>query len=161
MRKRVVAFILHYGFWLLLTLSLEPRSLVLGAVLTLLVVVLTWGKHPQREWLLNPARLAWVALYIPYFTYACIRANLDLAYRVVHPDLPIRPGIVKVTTSLKTNLAKTFLANSITLLPGTHVVDVLGGDIYVHWINVTTDDPQKQAAIILQHFEPLVKRIFE
>ena len=161
MRKRAVAFLLLFGFWLLLTLSLESRSLVLGAVLTLLVVVLTSGKHPRREWLLNPARLAWLALYIPYFTYSCIRSNLDLAYRVMHPDLPIRPGIVKVTTTLKTNLAKTFLANSITLMPGTHVVDVLGSDIYVHWINVTTDDPQKQNAVILQHFEPLLKRIFE
>jgi multicomponent Na+:H+ antiporter subunit E len=161
MRKRAAAFLLLFGFWLLLTLSVEVRSLVVGAALTLLVVVLTWGKHPEREWLLNPARWAWLGVYMPYFAYSCIRANFDLAYRVVHPDLPIRPGIVKVRTSLKSNLAKTFLANSITLMPGTHVVDVVGSDIYVHWINVTTDDPQEQTAIILQHFEPLLRRIFE
>lgn len=106
-------------------------------------------------------RWLWLFIYVPYFLYLCVKANLDVAYRVIHPDLPIRPGIVKVTTSLKTNLAKTFLANSITLTPGTLVVDMVGSDLYVHWINVTTDDPEQQRQAIVQPFEPLLKRIFE
>ena len=161
MLKRVSAFILLYAFWLLITFSLQPGFLIVGALFTLLVVVLTAGKYPHREWLLNPLRWFWLLVYIPYFLYYCIRANLDVAYRVIHPDMPIRPGIVKVPTTLKTNLAKTFLANSITLTPGTLVVDIVGNDLYVHWINVRTDDPEEQTREIVTRFEGLLKRIFE
>jgi multicomponent Na+:H+ antiporter subunit E len=163
MLKRLSAFILLFLFWLLLTApqSFQAGFLVVGVLLTLLVVVLTSGKYPHREWLLNPVRWFWLLVYIPWFLYLCVKANLDVAYRVVHPDMPIRPGIVKVHTNLKTNLAKTFLANSITLTPGTMVVDIVGNDLYVHWICVPTDDPEEQTKQIVQPFEPLLKRIFE
>jgi len=161
LRKKLSAFILLFAFWLLLTFSMDPGFLVAGAVLTLLTVLLTQGKYPHREWLLNPLRWFWLLIYIPYFFYYCVKANLDVAYRVIHPDVPIRPGIVKVKTSLKTNLGKTALANSITLTPGTLTVDMVGSDVYVHWINVHTDDPEQQTREIVQRFEGLLKRIFE
>jgi multicomponent Na+:H+ antiporter subunit E len=141
--------------------NIDPGFLAVGALLALLVVVLTAGKYPRKEWLLSPRRLAHLIAYIPYFLYYCVRANLDVAYRVLHPDLPIRPGIVRVRTELTTNLAKTFLANSITLTPGTLTVDIVGSDVYVHWINVATDDPEKQTEQIVKRFEGFLKRIFE
>ena len=79
----------------------------------------------------------------------------------VHPDVPIRPGIVKVRTTLTGSMAKTFLANSITLTPGTLTVDIDGEDFYVHWINIDTDSAQKRTAKICGRFEPLIRRIFE
>ena len=162
MRKKISAFILLYIFWLLLIFNLrDTGSLVVGALLTALVVALTSGKHPYLEWLLNPLRLFWLLLYIPFFLYYCLKANLDVAYRVIHPDVPIRPGIVKVRTTLKGDLAKTFLANSITLTPGTLTVDIVGSDLYVHWINIHTDDPEQQTEEIVRRFEGFLKRIFE
>ncbi|MHC4591697.1 MAG: Na+/H+ antiporter subunit E [Planctomycetota bacterium] len=161
LRKQVSAFLLLLAFWLLLTFTVERGFLGAGIVLTVIVVALTAGKYPHREWLLNPLRWFWLLVYIPYFFYYCVKANLDVAYRVVHPDMPIHPGIVKVKTSLKTNLGKTFLANSITLTPGTLTVDMVGGDLYVHWINVHTDDPERQTDEIVRRFEGLLKRIFE
>ena len=166
MRKKVVAFVLLFAFWLLITLNWEPLGLdlgfvVVGVLLTLLVVALTSGKYPRKEWLINPVRLLWLVLYVPYFLYYCLKANLDVAYRVLHPDVPIRPGIVKVRTSLKTNLAKTFLANSITLTPGTLTVDIIGQDLYVHWIYIHSDDPAEQTEMIVSRFEAFLQRIFE
>ena len=93
--------------------------------------------------------------------YLCVRSNLDVAYRVLHPDMPIRPGIVKVRTTLKSEIAKTFLANSITLTPGTLSVDIDGQDLYVHWINVRGEDPEEHTAEIVKPFEGLLRRIFE
>ena len=46
---------------------------------------------------------------------------------------------MKVKTTLSSEMAKTFLANSITLTPGTLTVDVDGQDLYIHshdyWID--------------------------
>jgi multicomponent Na+:H+ antiporter subunit E len=75
--------------------------------------------------------------------------------------LPIRPGIVKVRTKLKTDMARTFLANSITLTPGTLTVDCVGDHLYIHWINIVSEDPQEETEIIVRKFERLLERIFE
>jgi multicomponent Na+:H+ antiporter subunit E len=160
-RRVIAGFVLLFGFWLLLSYTLDPGHVIAGALATALVLILMAGRGPRREWLLNPVRVFWLLVYIPFFVYYCIRANLDVAYRVLHPDMPIRPGIVKVHTILTTDLAKSFLANSITLTPGTLTVDIQGQDLYVHWIYVRTDDAGEQTREIVQRFEGFLKRIFE
>jgi len=80
---------------------------------------------------------------------------------VFHPEIPIRPGIVKVKTSLKTDIAKTFLANSITLTPGTLTVDFIDDNLYIHWINIISDDPEVETELIVSKFEKFLKKIFE
>jgi multicomponent Na+:H+ antiporter subunit E len=110
---------------------------------------------------LDPRRWLFFLIYLPYFLYYCVKANIDVMFRVIHPDIPIRPGIIKVRTTLTTDMAKTFLANSITLTPGTLTIDIDGQDLYIHWINIHTDDTEKRTAEICERFEPLLRRIFE
>ena len=81
----------------------------------------------------------------------------------MHPRLPINPGIVKVKVELKTDTALTFLANSITLTPGTMSVDIdkENGILYIHWINVKTKDIESATRIIVERFEKILKKIFD
>jgi multicomponent Na+:H+ antiporter subunit E len=104
-----------------------------------------------------------LAYYLPVFLWECFKANVDVAYRVAHPRLPIKPGIVKVKTSLKTDTGLTFLANSITLTPGTLSVDIDrdNGILYVHWINVKKKDVESATKIIVVRFERILRKIFE
>lgn len=70
------------------------------------------------------------------------KANFDVAYRVITGK--INPGIVKMSPGLKTDTALTFLANSITLTPGTLSVDTDDEkNLYVHWINVDEEALEK------------------
>jgi multicomponent Na+:H+ antiporter subunit E len=75
--------------------------------------------------------------------------------------MPIKPGIVKVKLNLKTNIAKTILANSITMTPGTISVDIIDDIIYVHWIYVSSEDPEVYSQKISGRFEKYIKKIFE
>jgi len=160
--KWFMCLILVFGLWLLLFWSVEPAVLGAGAFFALLVATFLGDIFPDPlHKLLDPRRWLFGLLYLPYFFYHCIRANLDVALRVLHPDVPIRPGIVKVRTTLTGDMAKTFLANSITLTPGTLTVDIDGQDFYVHWINIDTDDARKRTAEICGRFERLLRRIFE
>ena len=160
--RRLILFVALFALWLLLVWSVDSQDLLAGLFLAVLVAVVFGGVFlSEPKQIIAPKRWFLFLCYVPYFLYWCVRANLDVAYRVLHPDLPIRPGIVKVRTNLKSNLGKTFLANSITLTPGTLTVDIIGSDIYVHWINVSTDDPEEQTRTIVQRFEGLLKRIFE
>ena len=63
-----------------------------------------------------------------------MRANLDLAARVLAPSLPINPALVEINTELKSPLGKLLLANTITLTPGTLTVDVVDNRLLVHWV---------------------------
>ena len=160
--KKIAFFFLLLGTWVLLTWSVELQDLAAGLVFSLLLAAALGRIYPKApEGLLSPRRWFWFLLYIPYFAYYCIKANLDVAYRVLHPHMPIRPGIVRVRTELTSDLAKTFLANSITLTPGTLTVDIDGQDFYVHWINIESDDPEAQTETIIRRFERMLKEIFE
>ncbi|MFW5974873.1 MAG: Na+/H+ antiporter subunit E, partial [Bacteroidota bacterium] len=72
-------------------------------------------------------------IYLGIFIWEVLKADFDVAYRVIHPAMPIKPGIVKVPLEVKSEIARTMLANSITMTPGTITVDIIGDDIFVHW----------------------------
>ena len=160
--KWLMCMLLVFGLWMLLFLSVEPLILGMGALFALILGTFLKDVFPENLGnLLDPRRWFFMLLYLPYFFYYCMKANLDVAIRVLHPDVPIRPGIVKVRTTLKSEMARTFLANSITLTPGTLTVEVDGDDLYIHWINIDTDDAGKRTAEICGRFEPMLRRIFE
>ncbi len=160
--KRFLHFLILLLIWVLLTWSLHWQDLTVGVVIALLAQILLGDIFPVSAVnLFNPVRFFWMIIYAIVFVYYVIKANVDVAYRVLNIFLPIRPGIVKVRTSLKTDMARTFLANSITLTPGTLSVDIVGDHLYVHWINIVSEDPEKETEIIVQRFESLLERIFE
>lgn len=155
-------FLLTFFVWLLLTWTLEPMTVFVGLLGAFITVLFLWDILPPYMTLLfEPRRLFWFLVYIPYFFYYVLKANLDVAYRVLHPDMPIKPGIVKVRTKLIKDLSKTFLANSITLTPGTMTVDIDGEYLYIHCINVISDDIEKATKNIVEDFETILWRIFE
>ena len=75
--------------------------------------------------------------------------------------MPIKPGIVKVKMNLESDIGRTFLAMSITMTPGTIAVDIIDDHIYIHWIYVSSEDPEVYGRKISGRFEKHLKRIFE
>ena len=162
MTKFLMALVASFVLWMLFFCSLEAAVIASGIFFSLLVATLFRDIYPDNlQKMLSPARWLYFLLYLPYFFWHVVWANIDVMFRVIPPKLPIRPGIVKVKTTLTSEMAKTFLANSITLTPGTLTVDIDGNDLYIHWINVHTDNAEQRTAEICGRFEPLLRRIFE
>jgi multicomponent Na+:H+ antiporter subunit E len=61
-----------------------------------------------------------------------LRANVDVARRVLSPSLPISPRMFKVRATQRTDLGRVIYANSITLTPGTVSVELEDSVILVH-----------------------------
>jgi multicomponent Na+:H+ antiporter subunit E len=82
---------------------------------------------------------------------------------VLHPKLPIKPGIVKIKTSLTKDSAITILTNSITLTPGTLTIDVNKekSEVYVHWIDTESTDTEEATKSIGGRFEKRLTEVFE
>ena len=160
--RYVTVFILSLIFWLLLTFKITVPNLIVGSVASLICsLIFTRFFITNIYKLLQPHRYFWFLVYLVVFIWECIKANLDVAYRVLHPAMPIRPGIVKVKTTLKSDLAKTLLANSITMTPGTISVDIIDDCLYIHWIYVRSEDPEVYTPMITGAFEKFIKRIIE
>jgi hypothetical protein len=75
--------------------------------------------------------------------------------------LPIKPGIVKVKLNVNGEMARTMLANSITMTPGTITIDIIDDYIYIHWIYVSSHDAEVYSQKICGRFEKYIRRIFE
>ena len=154
--------VLSFLIWLVVTWTFDAGSLAAGAIVS---VVLAWAfrrfEMDEVRILLVPARLFWVLAYIPVLFLYIVRSNLDVAYRVIHPKLPIRPGITKARTTLTSTPARVLLANSITLTPGTMSVDLVEDVLYIHRIYVPEEDPDGATQRELAPFESFLRRIFE
>ncbi|MCF7907735.1 MAG: Na+/H+ antiporter subunit E [Candidatus Omnitrophica bacterium] len=165
MKRKIVLFLVAFVVWCLLNWVPDWQHLAIGVFAAALCAFLTGDlfvkrphvlKHPLRYWY-------FFVYYLPRFLWECFKANIDVAYRILHPNLPIKPGIVKVKTTLKTDTALTFLANSITLTPGTLTVDIDKDDgvLYVHWIDVKETQTEAATKVIIERFEKILRKIFE
>lgn len=121
-----------FVIWLLLSGHYTPLLLVLGALSTLLVVLVAMRVdlvdreiHPV---LLKPSAL----LYWLWLAGQVIKANIDVARRILDPRLPIAPTVIKLRATQRTELGRVSYANSITLVPGTVAIDVEGDAVTVH-----------------------------
>ena len=65
----------------------------------------------------------YMVLYVAVFVKDLLVANVDVAYRVLAPSMPIDPSVVDLPLRVESDVAITTIANSITLTPGTLTMD--------------------------------------
>jgi len=121
-------------FWVLLSGLFDAFHLIAGVLCSAIVALISYDllvKGNGEKMLLKGVRLL---LYIPWEVWQIVLANIDVAYRVLHPKMPIDPRVIEFETSLKSDFALVTLANSITLTPGTITiyVDPEKGKFWVH-----------------------------
>jgi len=152
-KQSLIVFLSLMFFWILLS-GWQVQEIIVGTIVSLLLTVL----FPKSRELFGEFKFSFKSItyfirFIFVFTFELIRSNLDVAFRVINPKLPINPGIVKVKTKLKTRLGRVMLANSITLTPGTLTVETDGEDYYIHWIDVSSKDIEGATEKIVHKFE--------
>ncbi len=123
---------LLFGLWLLLSGEAKGLLLGLGLASALLAAGITTRMDAVdgegRSFIPGIGILAFWA----WLTGQVVRANLDVAQRVLSPRLPISPRVFRVRTSQATDLGRVTFANAITLTPGTVSIDLRRNEIEVH-----------------------------
>lgn len=166
--NRLALLFLLFLFWVMLTWTTDPPEAAylqdLAVGLAAAVLVTRTVGVPQAEpirWL-DPQRYVWAMAYLFVLAASIVKANLEVAYRVLHPAMPIRPGIVRVRTQLRSPAARTLLGNSVTLCPGTLTLDIWeDGTMMVHCIYVRSTEEGESRDQILGRFEWFLQKIFE
>lgn len=154
LRDFTLLFAALFVFWLLLNGSLATDVVAAGFVASLLIALFFHRSFSVfAEFRATPRAFATAVTYIFYFIKELVKSNLKLAAIVLSPALPLKPGIVKVRTKLKSRMGRLLLANSITLTPGTLTVELDGEWLYIHWVTVESDDVEAATQSIVAGFE--------
>jgi multicomponent Na+:H+ antiporter subunit E len=151
-------FVLNLGLavvWVLLQADLSLVNLAGGFLLGAAVIWVLTRTTGQAFYL----RRAFAgAELLAVFFFEVIVANLRMAYQVLHPRLPVRPGFVAMPLELRTDGQITLLAIMVTMTPGTLTVEVTDDRrfLIVHVLDL--DDPEATSSRIKRVFE---RRVLE
>jgi multicomponent Na+:H+ antiporter subunit E len=147
--------------WLVANDSLAPEIVLVGAVVAALLAVLfaPFARvYADIRW--TPRVLLNAFAFLGVFVWELVLANLNVARLVFSPRIDIRPGIVEIKTRLKSPLGRMVLANAITLTPGTLVVDIRDDSLFIHWIVVSSVDPEAATRDIAGRFEKYLEVVY-
>jgi multicomponent Na+:H+ antiporter subunit E len=163
----LTVFVLTFITFLLLSFdgAITIQTVVLGIVFSFLLMIITASiesKFPPSRFsgLGKSGLIKWIGI-VRYifgpFAVGLYQANVDVAKRIIFGN--INPGIIKFHPKLRTDEGKTFLADSITLTPGTLTVDIdEEGFFYIHWIDVASITPTEEQ--ICGPFAKWARRLF-
>jgi multicomponent K+:H+ antiporter subunit E len=144
--------------WLLLVNRFSAGHVVLGTLLGWLIPFATSPFWPEHIRIRHPLALMH---YLGIFVIDIVRGSFLVAWLILLGPARLRPAFVQVPLVLRTDLAISLLANTISLTPGT-VSAHLSADkrtLIVHTID--TGDADALVAEIKQRYEAPLKKIFE
>ncbi len=147
-----------FGFWILISGSLEPAGMAVGLGISVLVAWISsrllWTKDDAP--LLTIRQAGRFIVYVGFLIKEIIWANIYVAEKVLDPRMPIDPVIVEHTCALKRPVSETALANSITLTPGTLTVDVDDSVFFIHCLDRGFADD-----IASRKLDHMIAKVFE
>lgn len=138
--RAAAIFAVGYGFYLLVGDPTSAFDRITGAATALAAAALL--RNVAFETTPDPGRALRTvgrgAIFVPYLLFEIAKANVQFAYVVLHPALPIDPRVDRIDAALGDGLSVTGLANSLTLTPGTLTVDAAGSELLVHSLTPNT-----------------------
>lgn len=164
-------FAILFGVWLALAGEIIFASVCAGIVASLITYHLFAGTNLGQA-MLRPRltqRLAGLSRSpfclvqaIVWYIFVILHSGARVAWYALSLGPRIRPGIIKVPTTLTTDFGVAVLANLITLTPGTFVMDYDPSDrcYFVHVLR-TGPGADAEALKVVSGLERWVKRVME
>jgi multicomponent Na+:H+ antiporter subunit E len=144
--------------WAAATGTFSASNLLLGFIFGFVIVFFAQRVIGP----INYARRFWgVISFAFFFIWELFKANLRVAYDVITPSHTMRPGIIAIPLTVKTDAQITLLANLISLTPGTLSLDVSDDRsvLYIH--SMWVDDPDGLRHEIKAGFERRVLEVMQ
>ena len=96
------------------------------------VLIATWVSVQERRF--PTVRLSfWSSIrFMGFFLKASLISGLDVVRRALHPKMRLHPDLIDYRLSLSTEAARIFMADVISLLPGTLSADLACGRLTIH-----------------------------
>lgn len=140
--------------WIALTGTFSPENFFLGFALGLAILYFT-SRTFQTSYV---NRLGKAIGLVGFFVWQLILANFQIAYDLITPRHHIRPAIIAVPLSARTDHQITLLCNLVTITPGAIALDVSADRQVLYVYEMYVRDPEEARRKIKDGYE---RRIME
>ena len=127
--------------WWILTQG-AVNSWLVGAPVVVLAVLASGWLLPTISW-----SLPGIVGFVPFFLWRSLYGGVDVARRALHPKLPISPVLFDYRWRLPPGLPRVFMANTVSLLPGTLSAELDKEHLRVHVLDQGGDFITELSAI--------------
>lgn len=129
--------------WIFLTGNLSFTNFIQGFIIGFLIL---WISRYAADSAKYVTKFPKVIGFFFYFLYELILANLEVAFDIITPKHRMNPSIIAYPLNAKTEMEITFLANLITLTPGSLCLDVSSDKkvLYIHSMYVSDPEQYKE-----------------
>ncbi|MGB5259153.1 MAG: Na+/H+ antiporter subunit E [Gammaproteobacteria bacterium] len=108
------------------------HSWLVGAPVIVFAVLASGALLPGVSWSLSR-----IVHFVPFFLWRSLYGGVDVARRALQPLLPISPGLFDHRWRLPPGLPRVFMANTVSLLPGTLSAELEDDRLRVHVLDHT------------------------
>lgn len=123
--------------WVILWRDLTVANVLSGLLIGVLIELSKpWRALGQKHHSIRPGALA---VFVAYFAWKLVEANVVLAREVLTPRNSIETGVIAVRLGPCSDLVVAIVANAISLTPGTLTLEVRIEDVptlYVHVLHL-------------------------
>lgn len=157
MRKYIIYGLTLAVAWIFITGSPTLPTFVQGLFFGMPVSFAFRRFYPGGISLARLEKTPYLMEYIAIFLEALIVSNLEVAHRLLRPSKTVEPEMIEYRSELESPTAVAVLADSITLTPGTLVVDHFEEDnkLVIHCLNGRCTDQTRQD---IRKWEKLLKK---
>ncbi len=137
--------------WVLLSGDFSGLNLLVGLIFAYITLILI---EPQLDSLKSyPARVPRFIGFIGFFLKELIQANLRVAFDIVTPPWHMKPGVIAMPLSARTEMEITMVANLISLTPGTLSLDVSDDRkvLYIHAMFLDNEEELRRNLKEMEH----------
>ncbi len=136
-RNLILQAVILFIIWLIFSGKYDVTHISFGVIAVTLVILMNYrlskiNLFPERGEPNVPVKIYRLPRYILWMIKEIFLANLQVAYLVIHPKMPIKPKLLTFQTKLPSASAKVILGNSITITPGTLTIDIEHDKFLVH-----------------------------
>ena len=124
----------YFSLWVILMPSAKPGDLLVGA---LTAAAATWVSLRLLPPSAGHLRFRALLAFAPHFLWESVRAGIDVARRVLSPDMRLRPGFVACPLALPPGLARNTFATIASLWPGSVPAGDDDGVLAIHCLDTT------------------------
>jgi len=123
-----------FALWIVLMPSGKPADLAIGV---LSAAAATWASLRLLPPTCGHVRVGVLLAFAPHFLWESARAGIDVARRVLSPDMKLKPGYVTCPLGFPPGLARNTFATITSLWPGSVPAGDDDGVLAVHCLDTT------------------------
>lgn len=130
-------FLLYFLLWVIFNGNFTLEICLFGIVIAAVIFAFTckFMDYSVKQEIKNIRKIGKFLRYVCVLVMEIVKANFAVIHMILSEREELEPALVRFRSNMKTPAGRAFLANAITLTPGTITVHLENSDYVVHCLD--------------------------